>query len=355
MAPLPTPMTLRKRTLGKTGLNVTEMGFGGIPIQKVTEEEAVAVVRRCHELGVNYFDTARGYTTSEDRIGKALEGHRDEVYLATKTQQKTADGLWKELEISLGNLRTDHVDLYQLHNVTAESWKTISAPGGALEALLEAKQQGKVLHVGVTSHSPTFLTGIVDGDNPFETVMVGYNYIATEPADQLLPLCKKQNVGTIIMKPFGGGAFTDARTALKYVLTNPDVSCVIPGMLAVSEVEENVSVSGGSLAISDSERESIERDRNVLGKEFCAACDYCQPCPAGIPISFVLRTELSTLRRMGWSEGVVRQTREAAPKVDACLLCGACETKCPYQLPIRELLPVKMTSLLKRLEERSIP
>jgi len=348
-------MALRRRTLGKTGLSVTEMGFGGIPIQKVTEDVAVAVVRRCLELGINYYDTARNYTTSEERIGKALEGHRSEVYLATKTQQKTGEGLRKELEISLKNLRTDYLDLYQLHNVTEEGWKIISAPGGALEALYKAKRDGKVLHIGATSHSPTFLAWIVGGDCPFETVMVGYNYIATQPADRLLPLCKEKNVGTIIMKPFGGGAFTDARTALKYVLSNRDVSCVIPGMLDVREVDENVSVCGESQILGDAEREAIERDRKALGKEFCAACDYCQPCPAGIPISFVLRTELSTLRRMGWSEGVVRQTKEAAPKVDACLLCGACETRCPYQLPIRELLPEKMASLLRRLDERSIP
>jgi len=163
------------------------------------------------------------------------------------------------------------------------------------------------------------------------------------------------DIGTIIMKPFGGGAFTNARTALKFVLADKNADCTIPGMQSIVEVEENVAVCGGSLTLLNDELDFIEMDRAALGNEFCAACDYCQPCPAGIPISFVLRTEMSTLRRMGWTEGTIKQTKEVAPKVAACLDCGACETRCPYQLPIRKLLPEKMDALLKRMEERSIP
>ena len=348
-------MVLKKRRLGKTGLQVTEIGFGGIPIQRVSETEAIKVVKRCYDLGINYYDTARGYTTSEERIGKALEGVRDKVYVATKSHAKTAKELRENLATSLQNLRTDYIDLYQLHNVTDDGWKTLQAPNGALEELLKIKEEGIALHIGVTSHSPTFLTRIVGEANPFETIMVGYNYIALEPSKELLPICKKKDVGTIIMKPFGGGAFTNAHTALKFVLADKNADCTIPGMQSVTEVEENVTVCGGSLNLSKEELDSIEIDREVLGDEFCAACDYCQPCPVGIPISFVLRTELSTLRRMGWTESVMKQTRETAPKVAACLDCGACETHCPYQLPIRKLLPEKMNALLKRLDERSIP
>ncbi len=348
-------MALKRRRLGKTGLMVTEMGFGGIPIQRVSEVDAIKVVKKCYELGINYYDTARGYTTSEERMGKALEDVRDKVYLATKSHAKTAKDLRDNLAISLKNLRTDYLDLYQLHNVTEDSWKTLQAPGGALDELLKIKEEGIARHIGVTSHSPTFLTRIVAKGSPFETIMVGYNYIALEPGRDLFPTCKKMDVGIVIMKPFGGGAFTNAVTALKFVLANKNCNCVIPGMQLVSEVEENVAVCGGSLKLSEAELASIEVDRAALGKEFCAACDYCQPCPAGIPISFVLRTEMSTLRRMGWTEGVMKQTKEVAPKVAACLDCGACETRCPYKLPIRQLLPEKMDALLKRLEERSIP
>jgi predicted aldo/keto reductase-like oxidoreductase len=348
-------MVLKKRVLGKTGLLVTEMGFGGIPIQRVSEEEAVNVVRRCYELGINYFDTARGYTTSEERIGKALEGVREKVYVASKSHARTSKELRENLKTTLTNLRTDYLDVYQLHNVNEESWKTISAPEGALEAILEAKKNGTVKHIGITSHSPDFLVKLVGEQEIFDTIMVGYNYIARQPGEVLLPLCKKKNVGIIIMKPFGGGAFTNASTALKFVLANNDVSCTIPGMLSVKEVEENVKVCGEGLTLNMEEEKQIEADKELLGEEFCAACDYCQPCPVGIPISFVLRTELSSLRRMGWTEAFLKQTQETAPKVAACLQCGACENKCPYQLPIRKLLPEKMARLQKLAETKIIP
>ena len=348
-------MTLRRKRLGKTDLMVTEIGFGGIPIQRISETEAINVVRRCYELGINYYDTARGYTTSEERIGKALADVRDHILIATKSPAKTAKDLRDNLATSLKNLRTDYLDLYQLHNVTDTGWKTIQEPGGALEELIKIKEEGVTRHIGVTSHSPTFLNRIISEGSPFETIMVGYNYIALEPGKELLPTCKKMDVGTIIMKPFGGGAFTNASTALKFILADKNCDCVIPGMQSISEVEQNVAVCGGDLTLSKDELDSIDVDRAALGDEFCAACDYCQPCPAGIPISFVLRTEMSTLRRMGWTEGVIKQTKEVAPKVAACLDCGACEVRCPYQLPIRKLLPEKMDALLKRLEERSIP
>ena len=348
-------MVLNRRKLGKTGLSVTEMGFGGIPIQRVSEKTAIEVVNRCYELGINYYDTARAYTTSEERIGKALEGVRENVYIATKSHAKTAKELKENFANSLKNLKTDYIDVYQLHNVTEENWKAISAPEGALEAILELKKQGVARHIGVTSHSPTFLTKLVDENTLFETIMVGYNFIATEPAEKLLPLCKKKRVGTVIMKPFGGGAFSNPNTALKFVLADKNANCTIPGMLSVKEVEENVSVCGGDLKLAPEELEAIKLDKSILGSQFCAACEYCQPCPAGLPISFVLRTELSTLRRMGWTESIMKQTKETAPKVAACLQCGACETRCPYQLPIRELLPMKMDALLKRFEEKSIP
>jgi len=226
-------MALKKKRLGKTELQVTEIGFGGIPIQRISENNAIKVVKRCYELGINYYDTARDYTTSEERIGKALEGVRENVYIATKSHAKTAKELRENLEMSLRNLRTDYIDLYQLHNVTPETYNIIRAPSGALEELIKIKQEGLALHVGITSHSPTFLTKIVGEDSPFETIMVGYNYIALEPSKDLLPLCKKMDVGTVIMKPFGGGAFSKAHTALKFVLSNQYVDCTIPGMLKI--------------------------------------------------------------------------------------------------------------------------
>ncbi len=346
---------MKERILGGTGLRVKTMGFGGIPIQRVSEEEAVAVVRRCYEHGLNHFDTARGYTNSEERIGKALEGVRDEVYMATKSHQRSAEGIFRELETSLKNLRTDYIDVYQLHNVAnAEQWKQAQANGGALEAVYQAKEEGKVRHIGVTSHNPELAAELVKSGH-FKTLMVQYNYIITKPEEVVLPLCRQLNVGTIAMKPFGGGAFSNANTALKYVYNNPDLDLVVPGTLSVAEVDENVKVWLGDMRLTLREYELIGQDKRELGSMFCRGCDYCQPCPQEIPISFILRAEKQMLRRMGWTDARAEQVRSAKEKLDGCIHCGACESRCPYELHIQELLPKAMATLWDHMENRTIP
>jgi hypothetical protein len=185
--------------------------------------------------------------------------------------------------------------------------------------------------------------------------MIPYNYLTIEPEKELLPLCKKHNVGTIIMKPFGGGAFSNANTAMKYVLNNPDVDVVIPGMMTIQEVQENYKVWQGDLSLSKKELDLIEQDKMELGDQFCRACNYCQPCPQGIPISFILRAEKQMLRRMGWSERRIEAVKEAKEKLDTCIDCGQCEDRCPYELPIRELLPKVMDSLWDHMENQTIP
>jgi len=345
---------MREKTLGRTGLRVRPLGFGGIPIQRLPEEEAVKVVRRCYELGVNYFDTARLYTVSEERIGKALEDVREEVLIATKSVRRDRDGVLEDLETSLRNLRTDWIDVYQLHSVSSrETWAQVKAPEGALEALHEAREEGKIRHLGITSHDPALLAEIVKEDI-FETILIPYNYLTTLPAENLLPLCRRRDVGTVIMKPFGGGALTNANTALKFLLGDERVDVVIPGMMSVAEVEENVAVSRGPYTLSDEELRIIERDREEIGNQFCRACDYCQPCPQGIPISFVLRAESQFLKLTGWTPMIERRIPEAAAKVATCIRCGECESRCPYHLPIRDLLPAKMESLDKRLKRRNL-
>ena len=341
--------------LGRTGLKIKTLGFGGIPIQRVSEEEAIRVVRRCYELGINFFDTARAYTVSEERIGKALEDVRDRVYLATKSARRDGEGLLEELEVSLRNLRTEYVDLYQLHNISRrEQWEQVQAPGGALEAARQALEEGKIRHLGVTSHNPRLALELVESGH-FETLMIPFNYLTPEPAERLLPRCKELGVGTIAMKPFGGGALSNASTALKHVLLNPYVDVVIPGVMSVEEVEENYRVWSGDHALQPGELESIERDRAELGDSFCRACDYCQPCPQGIPISFLLRAEKQMLRRMGWSEERAQRVAEALKLGETCIKCGQCEERCPYGLKIRELLPPTMASLRVHLENRTIP
>lgn len=346
---------VKEKILGRTDLRVKTLGFGGIPIQRVSEKEAVEVVRRCYELGMNYFDTARAYSVSEERIGKALEDVRGDVYLATKSGKRTAEGIEEELETSLKNLRTNYIDVYQLHNISyQEQWEQVRAPNGAMEAVEKAKEEGKIRHISVTSHSPELSIELVKS-GLFETLMIPYNYLTPKPADELLPLCKKLNVGTIIMKPFGGGAFSNANTALKYVFNNPDVDIVIPGVMRVEEIEENFKIWQGDLTLTSEEKELIEKDREELGNQFCRACNYCQPCPQDIPISYLLRAEKQMLRRMGWSDSRAESIANAIEKGRTCIECGVCEERCPYELPIRELLPVMMDSLEKHLENRTIP
>ena len=189
---------MKERILGRTGLKVKTLGFGGIPIQRISEKDSIEVIKRCYELGINYYDTARGYTNSEERIGKALEDVRENVYLATKSHQRNYEGIMKEIDISLRNLRTDYIDVYQLHNIgNEEQWRQVQTKGGALEAVYELKDQGKIKHISVTSHNPDLAVEMVKS-NHFATIMIPFNYLATKPAEELLPLCRKINVGTII-------------------------------------------------------------------------------------------------------------------------------------------------------------
>jgi len=346
---------LRETVLGSTGLKVRTLGFGGIPIQRVSEEETIRILRHCYELGMNYYDTARGYTVSEERIGKAFEDVRENVYLATKSHQRSAEGIWRELETSLGNLRTDYIDVYQLHNVTNQKqWVEVRASGGAMEAMNQALEEGKIRHISVTSHNPDLAIELVES-GLFESLMIPYNYLTPKPAEKLLPLCKELNVGTIIMKPFGGGAFSNANTALKYVFNDPSTDIVIPGVMSVEEVDENWAIWLGDMSISEEEKELIEYDRRELGDKFCRGCNYCQPCPQSIPISYMLRAEKQMLRRMGWSDSRVEGMQKAFAKVETCTECGECESRCPYELPIIELLPEAAASLKVHMENRTIP
>ncbi|EMR74026.1 putative oxidoreductase of aldo/keto reductase family [Thaumarchaeota archaeon SCGC AB-539-E09] len=343
---------MKKVRLGRTNLKVKNLGFGGIPIQRVSEKDAVGVVRRCYELGIDYYDTARGYSVSEERMGIALQDVRDDVVIATKSGRRTADELWDELQTSLRNLRTDRIDVYQLHNISdVEAWEKVKAPGGAMEAMYRAKDEGLIDHLGITSHDPVVLADIVK-EEIFATIMIPYNYLTPIPEEALLPLCKKMDVATICMKPFGGGVFSNANTALKFVLGSGKVDITIPGMMSVEEVEENVAVSTGDLNLSTEEYALIEKDKIELGSQFCRACGYCQPCPQEIPITFILRAEKQFIKRMGWREGLEEQLQNAIEKADTCIECGDCEGRCPYHLPIRELLKDSSSSLKGVLESR---
>ena len=326
---------MKYTTLGKTGLKISRLGFGGIPIQKVDVPQVKALMQAMHEKGVNYIDTARGYTVSEEYIGQALEGMREDFVLATKSMARTKEAMEKDIETSLKNLRTDHIELYQVHNPSLADLQTLTAPGGALEALLEAKAAGKIGHIGLTAHLEAVFEKALSMDW-VETIMFPYNIVETQ-GEALMRRCTEQNVGFIVMKPLAGGALEDATLAMRFINKNPDVSVVIPGMYAERELDQNLAAMEDAAPLSSEELAKIDAVRRELGTQFCRRCNYCQPCAAGINISGVFLME-GYLKRYGLGDWAKSRYAGFAKKAGDCIGCGVCETRCPYQLPIREML-----------------
>ena len=302
-------------TLGKTGLRVSRMGFGGIPIQKVDASVTRKLMERLAERGVNYIDTARGYTVSESFLGEALEGGlREKFVLATKSMSRTKEAMAQDIETSLHNLRTDYIDLYQIHNPSLAELEQVTAPGGALEALLEAKAAGRIGHIGVTAHMASVFEKALTMDW-VETVMFPYNIVETQ-GEALMQRCREQNVGFICMKPMAGGALEDARLALRFIRQN---------------AMEDVS------PLTEAEKAKLDAIRKELGTQFCRRCNYCQPCTAGISISGIFVLE-GYLNRYGLGDWARQRYAAMGQKAGDCVGCGACEKRCPYQLPIRQML-----------------
>ena len=326
---------LPKRRLGKTNLMVTVIGFGGIPIQRESEEDAIATVRRAFDLGVNFFDTARGYTTSEEWIGKALEG-RDYI-IATKSGRREGKAILEDVDQSLAELRRDHIDLYQLHGVNDDDQLAqVLAPGGALEGLMKAREAGKISHIGITGHRRETLVRAVRECGEFATVQVPFNLVEDDIRETLLPLCAERDVGVIAMKPVGGGNFTNAPLAIKWCLTQP-ITVAIPGMQTVKEVEQDVLAGLGEVELTPEERAECERMRSELDRRTCRRCRYCEPCPQGVQIGMLLHGR-TIVRRMGAARFREWGAAEIIASAQACVECGECVRKCPYGLPIPELI-----------------
>ena len=322
------------RRLGKTNLQVTVVGFGGIPIQVMPEDVALATVRRAHDLGVTFFDTARGYTNSEERIGQALDGR--DYYVATKSGNREAEGIYQDVERSLENLRRHQIDLYQLHGVNDDDeLEKVLAPGGAVEGLRRAREAGKIAHIGITGHRRETLVRAVQMCDDFATVQVPFNLVEDEILESLVPVCADRDVGIIAMKPCGGGNFTNAPLAVKWCIAQP-ITVAIPGMANPQEVEENLAVAQ-SLELTPEERVAIDRMKSELDQRTCRRCRYCEPCPQGVQISSLLHGR-SIVRRMGAARWKQWGAREIIASAELCTECGECGTKCPYDLPIPELL-----------------
>jgi predicted aldo/keto reductase-like oxidoreductase len=324
------------RKLGRTGLEVSAVSMGGIPVQRVDEAGAIQVIEAALKAGINFFDTARAYTDSERKFGRVFGRDRRGALIATKSMARTREDMAREIDRSLTDLQVSRIDLYQLHNVKDEgALEKVLSPDGALTALEEARRQGKISFIGITGHIPAILVKAA-ATGRFDTVQFPFNAIETVAADELIPLARRMNIGTIAMKPFAGGALTGGPAALRFILEH-GVDTVIPGMDAVEQVALNAAAGAPVRPLTTEERTEVLREAAALGERFCRRCEYCQPCPEGIdiPMIFLLDGYYTRYDLKGWA---VERYRPLPQKASHCVECGECEARCPYALPIREML-----------------
>ncbi|MBN2241701.1 MAG: aldo/keto reductase [Acidobacteria bacterium] len=341
---------MEKIVLGKTGIEAVRFGFGGIPIQRVSEKQAVEVVRHALEKGMDFIDTSRMYTTSESRIGKALRETDKKAVVATKSFNRSADGIRRDVEISLRELQLDYIDIYQCHAVAnVEEYRRVTAPDGALTGLLKAKEQGIIGHIGITSHSLDLLEKVVD-EGLFETIMVCYSFLEPAAGEKVIPEAGRKQVGILAMKPLSGGVITSPEAALKWVFSRPGI-LVLAGVEEKAYFDRNWDVFLGDRRLDDGEERLIREIKKEFAGRFCRRCDYCLPCTAGIYIQFALGVR-SMVRRMG--DQVLEQPmfKDIWEKAAQCTECGECMERCPYDLPIPDLIRENLEwvkSLRKRI------
>ncbi len=328
---------MQYRALGKTGLRVSAVGFGGIPIQRIDAAGTRVLMELLAEKGVNFIDTARGYTVSESYLGEALSGGlRERFFLATKSMARDRESMARDIETSLCQLKTDHIDLYQLHNIKTDAdFELAFSERGAVTAIEDAMRAGRVRHLGASAHSAKSFERLL-GYPQIETIMFPYNIVENQ-GEALMARAAAQGVGVIAMKPLAGGNITDGTLALRYVLQNPNCAVAIPGMASPDEAVANVAAAEIEGPLTPEELAACEAIRTELSGSFCRRCGYCAPCTAGIdiPSVFVLENYVKHYDLADWA----RARYEAAPvKASACVGCGLCEARCPYELPIREKL-----------------
>ncbi len=324
---------MAKVTLGRTGITVEKNAFGALPIQRIGRQEAVRLLRKAYEHGVTFFDTARWYTDSEEKVGEAFDGMREKVFIATKTGATDAEGFWRDLETSLGNLRTDYIDIYQFHNPGF-----CPRPGdgtGLYEAMLEAKAQGKVRHIGITNHRLNVAAEAVES-GLYETLQFPFCYLATEKDIELAQKTRQAGMGFIAMKALSGGLITNSAAAYAFLARYEHV-LPIWGVQRESELDEFLSYIDNPPEMSEELEAVIARDREELLGDFCRGCGYCMPCPAGIEINNMARMSLM-IRRAPSQAQLTPEMQEKMHRIKECLHCGKCKSKCPYGLDTPALL-----------------
>lgn len=342
---------MRYRKLGNTGMEVSVIGLGGVQLGSSDTEYAVKVVCKALELGVNYFDTARAYWDSEVKLGIALKGERERVYISTKTLGRTKEDAWRHISESLQRLQTDYLDNCHIHALDRdEDIERILGPGGAIEALVEARDRGLVRHIGCSSHRINVLIKALERFD-FEIILASMNIVEREPLSELIPLCMNRGVGITIMKPLATGLLP-APLALKWLLNHP-VSTAVPGATTLEEVSENSLVGHlDNFTLNTEEEDQANRVAVELEHVRCRMCGECGPCPVGIPIWGTLGSDdiYNHYRTMGtenfrafpWSRDRVinhiEHRRHLISKIQSCSECGICEDKCPYGLPIVDML-----------------
>lgn len=326
---------MKYRQLGKTGLNVSQIGFGGIPIIRLDLNSAVNVLKYAFARGINFFDTANAYLDSEMKIGQALKDNRTEIVLATKTAKRDGVGAVKHLENSLRMLQTDYIDLLQLHQVSKEEdWEAIWGPGGAMEGLSKAKEQGKIRHIGITSHSYKLaLRAIKTG--LFATVMFPFSFIENSASGEMLDLAIEKEIGFLAMKPLAGGVIDNAAIAFKFLRQYPEV-IPIPGFDATEYIDEVLAIYAQPNNITPEDLAVMEKYRQSLSPTFCRRCEYCQPCPNGVFITAAIGYPV-VVRRMS-APVAVRFLDRAMGSVLNCARCGECLARCPYKLAVPDIL-----------------
>ncbi len=323
--------------LGRTDLDVYRLGLGGIPLIKLTPAEAREVIRASLDGGINFADTAEGYGDSEEKLSYALKGGRDRFVIASKSPCRDRQGMENAINQSLRRLGTDYVDLYQVHSLkTEEQLAKVLAPGGALEALRAAQEAGKVRYVGVTGHRPSVLARAVR-TGEFATVMPPINVVDREAEEELMPLAREMNIGIIAMKPVCGGTLDDPALGIRFCLNSP-ADAVLVGMKNVAEVEANLRTVSEFRPLTEAEEDELLENASQLGNTFCRRCEYCQPCPNNVNIPKILWLANYHCRyaaRDPWTE---EEYSALGVTAAGCEECGECEEKCPYDLPIRQML-----------------
>ncbi len=320
-------------TLGRTEIKVCKNGFGALPIQRISFDSAKEILLHAYNNGINFFDTARFYTDSEEKIGYALSDVRDKIYIATKTAAQNADDFWKDLNTSLNNMKTDYIDIYQFHN---PSFCPKPNDGtGLYEAMLEAKAQGKIRFIGLTNHRLAVAQDAIDS-GLYDTIQFPFCYLATDKDIAIVENCKKNNLGFIAMKGLSGGLITNSAAAYAFMAQYDNV-LPIWGVQRMSELNEFLSYNTNPPSVTGEIKELIDNDRKMLAGEFCRGCGYCMPCPVGIEINNCARMSL-LLRRSPSELQLTPAVQAKMKKIENCLHCNQCKSKCPYGLDTPKLL-----------------